>query len=124
PIAKRTVADLVVVLEEIDKGRGRKLPARLAAWLVAPEARDFTLVDKAGAKRPRQIGARYLPRGGSCAASSRLARLSPFSSTRWICRPLAVASFPAVKLRSCSIEGMPGSDRIWLAASSLSPSKR
>jgi len=46
-ITKRAVADLVVVLQEVDEGRGRKLAAGLAARLVAPECRGFALVDKA-----------------------------------------------------------------------------
>ena len=47
PVAERAVADLVVVLQEIDEGRGRQLAARLAARLVAPERRGFALIDEA-----------------------------------------------------------------------------
>jgi hypothetical protein len=55
PVAERAVADLIVVLQEIDKGRWREMAARLAAGLVAPECGNFALIDKARGKRARQI---------------------------------------------------------------------
>jgi len=60
PLAKRTITDLIVVLQEVDEGRRRQLAARLAARLLAPEFRDLALIDEAGGERARKIHARRL----------------------------------------------------------------
>ncbi|MHC2695560.1 hypothetical protein ACVME9_008051 [Bradyrhizobium liaoningense] len=60
PLAERTVADLVVVLQEIDEGRRRQLTARLAARPLAPELRDLALIDEARGQRAREVHARRL----------------------------------------------------------------
>ena len=63
-------------------------------------------------------------RGGSCAASSRLARLSSFSSTRWMCRPVCRGKLAG---REAEIVQHRRSRRVrrWrCTASSRSPSKR
>src|SRR5262249_27626116 len=56
-VAVRAVADLVVVLQEIDEAARRQVRARLAARRVA-EGRDLTLVGKALGERAREM-----PRG-------------------------------------------------------------
>ena len=58
PVAERAVADLVVVLQEIDKGGRGELAARLAAQLPAAMRGSFALIDKAGAERARDVAKR------------------------------------------------------------------
>ena len=58
PVAERAVADLVVVLQEIDEGGRRKLAARLAAQLSAAMRGRLALIDKARAQRARDVLAR------------------------------------------------------------------
>ena len=47
PVAQRAIADLVVVLQEVDEGGGRQMAARLAA-LAAAKRRRLALIDEAG----------------------------------------------------------------------------
>ena len=47
PVAQRAIADLVVVLQEIDEGGRRQMAARLAA-LAAAKRRRLALIDEAG----------------------------------------------------------------------------
>src|SRR5262249_60358169 len=47
PLAQGPIADLVVVLQEIDEGARRQMPAWLAARTSAAVARRLTLVGKA-----------------------------------------------------------------------------
>ena len=47
PVAQRAIADLVVVLQEVDEGGRRQMAARLAA-LAAAKCRGFALIDEAG----------------------------------------------------------------------------
>ena len=49
PVAERAIADLVVVLQEIDEGGRREMAARLAAQLPAAKRGGFALIDEAGA---------------------------------------------------------------------------
>src|SRR6267154_5064937 len=48
PVAERTIADLIVVLQEVDEGGGSELAARLAAQSSAAMHGGFALIDKAG----------------------------------------------------------------------------
>ena len=59
------IADLVVVLQEIDEGRRRQLAARLAARFLPPMRRGLALVDEAGRERARNIHARRLRSRGN-----------------------------------------------------------
>src|SRR4051812_28358579 len=45
PIAEAAIADLVVVLQEVDEGRGREMSARLPTG-AAPIGGELTLIDK------------------------------------------------------------------------------
>src|SRR5262249_7807364 len=47
PIPECAIADLVVILQEIDKGGRFKRAAGLATQLTAPERGDFALIDEA-----------------------------------------------------------------------------
>ena len=51
PLTKRPVADLVVVLQEIDEGGGWQMPARLAALLAAGMLRRLALIGEALGQR-------------------------------------------------------------------------
>ena len=55
PLAQRAVADLVVVLQEIDEGRGRQRRTRLAAVLAPPVRRRLALIGKPFGERPREM---------------------------------------------------------------------
>ena len=61
PVAERAVADLVVVLQEVDEGGGRELAARLAAQLAVAMRGGLALIDKARAS------ARAMSRSGDVA---------------------------------------------------------
>jgi len=47
PIAEWPIADLIVILQEVDEGGGSERAARLAAEFAAPKGSRFTLVDEA-----------------------------------------------------------------------------
>ena len=47
-------------------------------------------------------------RGMTSRGSSKVARLSSFSNTRWMCRPDCAVIFPTAVLRSFRICGLPG----------------
>ena len=55
PVAERAVADLVVVLQEIDEGGRRKAAARLAAQLAAAMRGGLALIDEARAERAGEV---------------------------------------------------------------------
>src|SRR6185437_1473081 len=58
PVAERAIADLVVVLQEIDKGGWPEFFARFAARPAVAMRRWLTLIGKAGAERAGDVVAR------------------------------------------------------------------
>src|SRR5690606_2196650 len=59
-LAERAIADLVVVLQEVDEGGGGKAGRGLAAWLAAKMFRRFALVAVALSKAAREQRRRVL----------------------------------------------------------------
>ena len=59
PLAQRTIADLIVVLQEVDKGQRREVARRLAARLSAAIGGRLALIDETlGQRAPQPLDGR------------------------------------------------------------------